>query len=92
MKPKYTINAHFSRLKLIPNLQHFKKQSHILFMWVSMLLKIVKSSKKIFMNKSMYSWNVLFTTRWSIDGPFSTLNGLNTQTNISQSIAKIVLY
>jgi hypothetical protein len=51
--PKNTINAHLSRFMLMPNSQHFKKQSHDFSIQVSILLNIIKSLKKIFINRSI---------------------------------------
>jgi hypothetical protein len=57
--PEKTMNAHLFGLKLIPNFLHLKKHS-LNFSWcVDMSLNIIKTSRKIFMNTSMYSWNVL---------------------------------
>ncbi len=66
MKPRIvfenTMNAHLFRFKLIPNSWPLRKHLLNFSRCVDRSLKIVKSSRKIFMNRSMYSQNVLVTT------------------------------
>jgi len=59
-----TMNAHLSRFKLIPNSLHLKNHFLSFSSWVDRSLKIVKSSRNIFMNTSMFSRNTLVTTLW----------------------------
>jgi hypothetical protein len=54
MNPKIVIeqimNAHLFEFKLVPNPLHLKKHFLSFSIWVDMLLKPLKSSKKILMN------------------------------------------
>ncbi len=59
MVPKNAINAHLSKFRLILNFLHWIKHFLSFSRWVDRLLKTIKSSRNIFMNSSMYSWNVL---------------------------------
>jgi hypothetical protein len=45
---------------LIPNSLHLRKHFFSFSKWIEKSLKIVKSSRKIFMNTSMYSWKAFF--------------------------------
>jgi hypothetical protein len=51
---KQTMNAHFFKFRRMPYSLHLRKKMKF-FKWVDKLLKTIKSSKKIFMNTSMYS-------------------------------------
>ncbi len=68
MNPKMilenTMNAHLSRFKLIPNSLHLRNHFFSFSRWVDRSPKMVKLSRKIFMNASIYSWKVLVTTFW----------------------------
>ncbi len=61
---KNTMNAHLFGLRLIPNFLHLKKHFLSFSRHVDKSLKIVKSSRNIFMNTLMYSWNVLVIALW----------------------------
>ncbi len=89
-----TMNAHLFGFKLIPNYlfnKHLKKHFMSFSRWVNKLLKTIKSSRKIFMNTSMYFWNVLITTPLIMGGSFLTPNDITTHTKGPQFITKVVL-
>jgi hypothetical protein len=49
-----TMNAHLSKFRLIPNSLHLIKHLFNFSRWVDKSLKIIKSSRNIFMNIIMY--------------------------------------
>jgi len=66
IKPKIilenTMNARLSRFKLMPYFLHFWKHNMSFYIWLSMSLYTIDSSKNIFIKISKYSLNVLVTT------------------------------
>ncbi len=65
-----TMNAQYFGFKLMPYFLNFRNHFISFKKWVDKSLKTIKSSKKIFMNTSMYSWKALVIAIWYVGGSY----------------------
>jgi len=88
---KKTKKIHFFKLMLMPNTSHISKHFHNFKRWDSMSLNMIKSSKKIFMEKlkyfQQYLANYLLICWWNI----LKTKGMATHMNAPPSIMNVTL-